>query len=126
MISLIVLAPIYYLFYTMKKVALFVFLALLITACSRTPGTFDSLANCLTEKDVKMYGTDTCPYCKEQKASFKGSFDLLNYVNCEKQPAECQKNDISGYPTWEINGKFYPGKKSLSEIADLAGCEVSD
>ncbi len=36
-------------------------------------------------------------------------------------PAElCKEKGVKGFPTWEINGKMYPGEKSLSDLAKLS------
>ena len=108
----------------MKKIVFLLFAVLLLQGCTRTEAAFDDFARCLSSKGIKMYGTDTCPHCKNQKEFFKGSFDLISYVNCESKPAECQKQEITGYPTWIIDGKKYPGERSLSALAELSGCSI--
>lgn len=111
----------------MKKLSVLILLSMLLTACSgeRTPGEFDIFAKCLTDKDIVMYGADTCPHCQEQKKRFKGSFDLITYVECRKDPASCQKEKIEGYPTWVLpDGKHITGAQSLSELAEVSGCSL--
>lgn len=109
----------------MKKVLAVLFGVSLLAGCSREAAPFDQFAQCLTDKGVKMYGADTCPHCQEQKKSFKGSFDKVNYVECNSNPQECQKAEIMAYPTWEINGNKTEGRKSLSELAELSGCPLT-
>jgi len=37
------------------------------------------------------------------------------------KPAElCKEKGVKGFPTWEINGKMYPGEKSLADLAKLS------
>ena len=32
----------------------------------------------------------------------------------------CQQKGITGFPSWEINGKIEAGVKSLNELADIS------
>ncbi|MBU3912976.1 MAG: hypothetical protein KKB21_05430 [Nanoarchaeota archaeon] len=95
------------------------------------PASADSLAKCLSEKNVKMYGAYWCPHCSNQKNLFGGELEKSGiYVECAEggenpQPNLCYEKGIDGYPTWEINGKLYSGELSLSKISSLSGCEVA-
>lgn len=84
----------------------------------------DAFASCLTEKKVKMYGTDWCHYCQNQKELFGDSFKFINYINCDKKKQECITVGVEGYPTWEINNKLYPGVQQLTKLAELTGCSI--
>lgn len=90
-----------------------------------------ALARHLTEIGAKEYGAFTCPHCHEQKELFgKEAFSLLNYIECnpqgkDAQPQLCQAANITGVPTWEINGQFYPGVQSLEQLAELSGYQGS-
>ena len=75
--------------------------SLLATGCTKTAdtGSFDagytaeqktSLAECLTQKNVVMYGTERCPHCKDQKAAFGEAFAKVTYVDCDKQSLQCE------------------------------------
>jgi hypothetical protein len=85
-----------------------------------------ALATHLKESGAKFYGTHWCPYCTKQKEVFgKEAFSQINYIECDPagenaQPDLCRKANIQGYPTWEINGKLYPGMQSLQGLADLS------
>ena len=112
---------------------LFIFLSggiLILAGCVKGPqgpqgpGEFDEFANCLTKKDVKMYGTDWCSHCKDQKKLFGESFLYVDYVDCDKSQAECGAAGVEGYPTWVVDGKNYPGVQSLERLAFLSGCEL--
>lgn len=89
----------------------------------KTIQNLDSLALCLSDKAV-MYGASWCPHCQNQKAMFGDSWSSINYVECTEQADKCDKAGVKGYPTWIILGKSYSGEKSLSELAQLAGCEI--
>lgn len=87
-----------------------------------------ALARHLTEIGAKMYGAYWCPHCHDQKQLFgKEAFAQATYVECapdglNSQTALCRSHsEITGFPTWEINGQFYPGTRSLNELADLSG-----
>jgi len=111
----------------MKKVlALSFVFSLLLTACGgeRDAAPFDALAQCLTDTGFVMYGSDTCPHCKQQKKLFKGSFDLIDYVECGQEPGKCQEAGIQAYPTWVVDKQMYSGRKSMSELAELSGCSL--
>jgi hypothetical protein len=86
-----------------------------------------ALASHLKQLGAKFYGTFWCPYCNQQKKMFgEPAFRQINYIECDARgnnprPDLCIKARISGFPTWEINGKQYQGMKSLDELADLSG-----
>ena len=81
----------------------------------------DEFVQYLTQQGVKMYGTDWCGYCKDQKKLFGDSFQYVDYVNCDKDRQECSDAGIRGYPTWKINGQSYSGLQSLEKLAQLSG-----
>lgn len=95
-----------------------------------------ALAQHLKQKNAKMYSAYWCPHCHEQKELFgKEAYNLVGSIECapdgrNSQTALCQKvqPDIEkqtgqafGFPTWEIDGKFYPGTQTLEKLADLSG-----
>ncbi|NOY15215.1 MAG: hypothetical protein GXP43_03285 [bacterium] len=97
---------------------------------NHTPSSYDSLAQCLTQKGAKMYGAYWCPHCKEQKKMFGSSFKYINYIECASpgsniQKAECKKAGIKGYPTWEFNdGSRLTGKLDFDTLAQKTGCSL--
>ena len=97
---------------------------IIISGCSKGPGQFDVLAQCLTEKDVVMYGTEWCGHCKNQKAAFGSSFQYIQYVDCDQNKVACDAAGVEGYPTWVVNGQYYAGEQPLYRLASLSGCEA--
>lgn len=94
------------------------------------------LAKHLKQVGAKMYGAYWCPHCHDQKQLFgKEAAQIFTYVECatdgqNSQTALCQ--DIAskaqaktgqpfGFPTWEINGQFYSGTQSLTDLAKNSG-----
>jgi len=100
--------------------------SLVLAGCSDGPGKYDEFAQCLSEKDATMYGTDWCSHCKEQKSRFGSSFKYVYYVNCDLSKDMCMQNGIKGYPTWIINDTQYRGKQSLARLGFLTGCELEE
>ncbi len=90
-----------------------------------------ALMSHLKDVGAKMYGGYQCPHCHDQKQLFgREALRELNYIECDPrgpnaQTELCQEVGIKGYPTWEIEGKFYPGTRSLEELADLSGYQGS-
>ncbi len=108
-------------------VILSLIIVLVISGCSITGGTVvsnnnDDLAKCLTTKGATMYGTEWCSHCKNQKAAFGSSFKYVNYIDCDSNPSKCNAAGVKGYPTWQINGRNYPGQQSLSKLKSLTSC----
>ena len=90
--------------------------------------TIDSkikLAQYLSQEGVKMYGAYWCPYCDKQKKMFEDSFDQILYIECDAKGQNsnlnlCKEKKIISFPTWEINGKLYPGMRTLKNLAVLS------
>ena len=87
-----------------------------------------ALAKHLTTVGAKKYGAFWCPHCYEQKQLFgKKAFAEVNYIECadlanpRQQTAACRQAGINSYPTWEIEGKLYPGTQTLPKLAKLSG-----
>jgi len=79
------------------------------------------LAQCMWDKWVKMYGTETCSHCIDQKEMFGENFKYIKYVDCAQTPDTCSK--IEWTPTWEFpNWELLPGKQQLSVLAEKSGC----
>jgi len=83
----------------------------------------DSLGSCLTEKNAMMYGASWCGFCNRQKSEFGSDFENVLYIECTENVEACQSANVTGYPTWFINGTRMPGYKPLSVLASLAECE---
>lgn len=88
------------------------------------PGAYDSLAQCMTENGMTMYGTNWCPHCQRQKQLFGRSFKYIHFVDCDIGTA-CEDANVQAYPTWAKDSTLFPsGVKSLAELATLSGCRL--
>ncbi len=118
----------------MKKLAFLLVFIFVFTACgggSVAPpddARLKEIAQCLTDKGVKMYGAIWCSHCKQQKEAFGDAFELINYVECDantnlETAKLCVENKIESVPTWDIPGQeFTSGFHDPEELATLAGC----
>lgn len=84
------------------------------------------VSNQLAALDAKMYGAYWCSHCYEQKERLgKEAMQRIPYVECSRegtnsQSSLCREKQIPGYPTWEVNGKLFPGEQALEDLADIA------
>jgi len=125
-------------------------IAFLLISCSSSDNknysqeTIDKLAQCLTEKEVVMYGAFWCPHCANTKKKFGSSFGYINYVECdpkckpdergnilsackgyEGQPELCLERGIEGYDTWTFpDGTRAVGEPALELLDAKSGCNV--
>jgi len=88
------------------------------------------LAKHLSRRGAKMFGSYKCPHCNAQKALFGDASKYVDYVECDPEGPNTRSNlcfsrGIMNYPTWEINGKYYEGAKSLAELSQLSGYNKS-
>lgn len=85
------------------------------------------LAQHLRRIGAKMYSAYWCPYCQRQKELFgREAFSQIDHVECDPKgenarPQLCQAAGVRGYPTWEINGRTYPGLRTLEQLAAISG-----
>lgn len=87
----------------------------------------DQFAQCLTENGAIMYGTDTCPACRNQKTMFGDAFAYLEYVNCSFDQASCQTANVSSIPQWFVGDeRLQVGVTPLTVLAEKTGCELPE
>jgi protein-disulfide isomerase len=88
-------------------------------------------AEYLAANDVKFYGSFRCSHCQDQKSVFGAvAASKLLYVECDKdgensQRQLCKDINIQMFPTWVVNGKYFPGSKNLKELAEITGYKGS-
>jgi hypothetical protein len=98
----------------------------------RSQHKYDSFAQCLKDRGVKMYGAWWCPHCQEQKEKFGASFKLAPYVECGvegdlkgKNPV-CAQDGIQHFPTWQFppTGERVERVLSLEDLSDRTRCSL--
>ncbi len=87
----------------------------------------EAVANCLVEKQVKMYGSWWCSDCVKQKKEFGQAWSIMekNYIECS--PPESRRKlpvcaDIKFVPTWVFPNERYEDFLTLEQLAEKAGC----
>lgn len=113
-----------------KKIILIWFILSLgfLLGCSSPQDTtsiinVEEIAKCMWQKWIKMYGTETCSHCIDQKELFGDSFKYINYVDCAQTPESCSK--IEWTPTREFpGGELIAGKQMISTLTEKAWCDV--
>lgn len=94
-----------------------------------------ALAQCLTAKGVKEYGSYACSACKAQEKAFgKEAFKFVDYVECHPrgpnpQTELCLKRSIAKTPTWLLEEgnreiKRLEGFQTFEDLASFAGCPL--
>ena len=93
----------------------------IITTSSSTQKV--KFAKFLRDNNIVMYSAYWCPHCHDQKQLFgKEAVKELKVVECAEDGKDnqfklCQTKGISGFPSWEINGKIYSGTRDLNDLA---------
>jgi len=106
-----------------------VFAALNVDGKNKTPGLYDTFAQCLTDKGAVMYGAEWCAHCKEQKAVLGDSFRFIKYIECPDNIQFCINKGIKGYPTWLIGTSTkqiegFDKNKTMKELSEATGCPL--
>ena len=91
---------------------------------------YDAFAQCLSTKQVKMYGLYWCPHCLEQKAMFGQAFHYVPYVECATKGSselapECKVAGAKLFPSWQF-GMDPPkeGILSMETLSEKTGCTL--
>ncbi|MBM3284184.1 hypothetical protein FJY90_08180 [Candidatus Gottesmanbacteria bacterium] len=93
---------------------------------SQSGASEDSLARCLRDRNFVMYGLTECGSCNLQRGYFGRSFNLIRYIDCDKEQQLCELKNIRSYPIWEDEkGNIYKGAIPLEMLAQLSGCQYS-
>ena len=86
-----------------------------------------ALAKHLQDSGAKFYGAYWCSFCLLQRNMFgAGGVRSLPYIECasdgyQSASGACRATkQVTGYPTWEIGGKFYGGMLTLTELQALS------
>ena len=84
----------------------------------------EPFAQCMTDKWLKMYGTERCTHCQNQKKLFWTAFSKINFIDCDAQKVQCDVAKIEWFPTRIFNGKQYEWGKSLGELSAITSCAL--
>ncbi len=82
------------------------------------------LAKCIGEK-ATLYIQLGCSHCDAQEKLFGENYPYLKVIDCTvaEDRQKCIDAEISGTPTWIVNGEKYPGFKTLEELKEITECK---
>jgi foldase protein PrsA len=82
--------------------------------------------DCLAQKGMIIYGTTTCPHCKNL-VELLGGYDVVTsvYVECTQNQEKCiNEMQGNGVPEIQINGEIYKGQRTIENLAKATNCPV--
>ena len=85
----------------------------------------DKFSKCLSDNGATLYVSAYCGHCQNQKEMFGDSLQHLDLVECTEKQQLCQDMEITGVPSWIINGVTYTGVQSFEKLSELTGCYLS-
>ncbi len=91
-----------------------------------TPSSI-ALAKHLRSTGAVKYSAYWCPHCHDQNQLFgKQAAAELKNIECaadgeDSQTELCKSKEITGFPSWEINGSIESGVRTLEELAEASG-----
>ncbi len=86
----------------------------------------NGLVECLKNEGVVIYGSSTCPACRDLVQEFGGS-DVIDpvYVECTREAQICSKEMQGDYvPEIQIGGEVYRGDRSPQSLGEEVGCKI--
>jgi len=101
-------------------------------------GLYDEFAQCLTDKNMVMYGSITCSFCAKQRAMFGDAFEFATEIECdprysddEEELNRCAAKNIKGTPTWILEDnegndvfRFDAGVVTLERLSEVSECPL--
>lgn len=103
---------------------------LVLTGCGGIDADYSAFAQCLSDRDITMYGAFWCPHCADQKELFGDAFEYVDYVECdprgeEAQPELCLSKEIESYPTWiHPDGRRWEGTQTMETLSEISECPL--
>lgn len=85
----------------------------------------EKVMSCIASK-ATLYSSKYCPHCQDQKAILGNYLSFFKNIDCLDNPQKCDEAGVDRYPTWQIDGKLYPGVKSINDLKKLTNCEGCD
>lgn len=90
------------------------------------PSNVESIARCLADRGVILYGSPNCGRTQGQIEAFEGYFNYIEFVNCKDKHnyAACREAGVGPFPHWFFPDGSYVGGEILDpeELAQMAGC----
>ena len=94
----------------------------------RAENSKEDLIQCLADKGVVIYGTQTCPACNYLVDLFGGHEKISPiYVDCNQERERCsQEMQTEFVPEIQIKEELYRGPRTLKALAEETGCQPNN
>ena len=95
------------------------------TVVARSSPRSLEVARQLEARGGRFFGAYWCSHCYNQKQTLGiEAMKLVPYVECDREGknsrrSECLAAGVKGYPTWQLDGKLFPGERDLDELEDM-------
>ena len=92
--------------------------------------SLENFAKCLSEEEVKLYGTAWDGHTQNQKEIFGEAKKYLLYIECveeekEELTPECKAANIKSVPTWILTeNRIIIGMTTLEVLSEFSGCPI--
>ncbi len=96
------------------------------TTKNKEPNNELSFIDCLADVGVVIYGSKTCPACRNLSDQY-GGYDKIEsiYVECTEERERCNKEMLVNYvPAVQINGEVFDGWGSPENLAKETRCKL--
>ena len=80
---------------------------------------FSNILHKLAQTNSRFYSIDGCSYCQKQKKELGVTNTSPLIINCDEKKNKQVCSRLDGFPTWEINGKLYPGFHTKENLKDI-------
>jgi hypothetical protein len=89
------------------------------------PTNIESFIGCLKQEGVRIYGSETCPYCQDLVMLF-GGYELISpiYVECPEEQELCAETKTGLVPEIQIKGELYEEARTFDGLAQATNCEL--
>lgn len=104
----------------MEKILFIIFL-LIISGCASQIIPSVETTKCIAENSV-LYVSQGCIYCREQENLFGENYQYITAVDCKLEPKKCLEAEITGTPTWVINGTKLVGVQDIETLKRVTNC----
>lgn len=104
----------------MKKILFIIFL-LIISGCASQAIPSVETTKCIAQNSV-LYVSQGCIHCVEQEKLFGENYQYLITIDCKLEPKKCLEAEITGTPTWIINGSKLVGVQDIETLKRVTNC----
>jgi hypothetical protein len=87
--------------------------------------TYSDYEKCLMKQQLTLYLNSDDSDSIIKNAGVVDYIQFFKIKNCKTNNSPCLDNDITNFPTWNINGNKIEGELSMSQLTSLTSCKKS-